>query len=45
MTISSTKTLTVVQLRLKFNDIKAVMLLIIKAQVIQVSRYAFSNSK
>ncbi len=37
--------LSVVQLWLKFSDVKAVMWLVIKAHVIQVSRYAFSNSK
>ncbi len=30
---------------MKFNDIKAEMWLVIKGHVIQVSRYAFSNSK
>ncbi len=30
---------------LKFNDVKAVMWLVIKAHMIQVSRYAFSNNK
>ncbi len=30
---------------LKFNDVKAVMWLVIKGHMIQFSRYAFSNSK
>ncbi len=37
--------LSVAQLWLKFSDVKAVMWLVIKAHVIQVSRYAFSSSK
>lgn len=37
--------LSVAQLWLKFNDVEAVMWLVIKAHVIQVSRYAFNNSK
>ncbi len=37
--------LSVAQLWLKFNDMKVVMWLVIMAHVIQVSRYAFSNSK
>ncbi len=36
--------LSVVQLWLKLNDVKAVMWLVIKAHVIQVSRYTFFNS-
>ncbi len=37
--------LSVAQLWLKFNGVKAVMWLVIKAHVIQVDRYTFSNSK
>ncbi len=37
--------LSVAQLWLKFNDDKAVMWLVIKAHLIQVDCYTFSNSK
>ncbi len=32
------------QLWQKFNDVKAVMWLVIKAHMIQINRYTFSNS-
>ncbi len=37
--------LSFTQLWLNFSDVKTVMWLVIKAHVIQVRRYAFSNSK